>query len=109
MVAVTMLLPILGACCVAMLVPTIMRNAPIYDSLREHTLRSERARQDKIGKNKHFQPKIKTIRIIISGYPRQRWHGGRRPLLKDGQLRGQVRWQTIRLSLYQTPNVRFQG
>ena len=48
--SVTMLLPMLGACCVAMLVPTIMRNAPIYDSLREHTLRSERARQDKIGK-----------------------------------------------------------
>ena len=44
--SVTMLLPMLGACCVAMLVPTLMRNAPIYDSLREHTLRSERARQD---------------------------------------------------------------
>ena len=32
--SVTMLLPMLGACCVAMLVPTLMRNAPIYDSLR---------------------------------------------------------------------------
>jgi CIC family chloride channel protein len=48
--SVTMLLPMLGACCVAMLVPTLMRNPPIYDSLREHTLRSERARQREIGK-----------------------------------------------------------
>jgi CIC family chloride channel protein len=39
---VTMLLPMLGACFVAMLVPMLMRNAPIYDSLREHTLRLER-------------------------------------------------------------------
>jgi CIC family chloride channel protein len=31
----TMLLPMLGACFVAMLVPTLLGNAPIYDSLRE--------------------------------------------------------------------------
>jgi CIC family chloride channel protein len=39
---VTMLLPMLGACFVAMLLPTLLRNPPIYDSLREHTLRLER-------------------------------------------------------------------
>jgi len=38
---VTMLLPMLGACFVAMLVPMLLRNAPIYESLREHTLRLE--------------------------------------------------------------------
>jgi len=32
---VTMLLPMLGACFVAMLVPTLLGNPPIYDSLRE--------------------------------------------------------------------------
>ena len=32
---VTMLLPMLGACFVAMLVPTLLGNAPIYDALRE--------------------------------------------------------------------------
>jgi CIC family chloride channel protein len=31
----TLLLPMLGACFVAMLVPTLLGNAPIYDSLRE--------------------------------------------------------------------------
>jgi CIC family chloride channel protein len=36
----TMLLPMLGACFTAMLVPTLLRNAPIYDSLRERTLRT---------------------------------------------------------------------
>ena len=39
---VTMLLPMLGACFLAMLVPMLVRNAPIYNSLREHTLRLER-------------------------------------------------------------------
>jgi CIC family chloride channel protein len=33
--SVTMLLPMLGACYVAMLVPTLLRDPPIYDSLRE--------------------------------------------------------------------------
>lgn len=32
---VTMLLPMLGACFMAMLVPTLMHDAPIYDLLRE--------------------------------------------------------------------------
>jgi len=39
---VTTLLPMLGACFMAMLVPMLLRNAPIYDALREHTLRLER-------------------------------------------------------------------
>ena len=39
-----MLLPMLGACFMAMLVPTLMRDAPIYDSLRELTLERERTR-----------------------------------------------------------------
>ena len=42
---VTMLLPMLAACFVAMLVPMLLRNAPIYESLREHTLRCEQAIQ----------------------------------------------------------------
>jgi CIC family chloride channel protein len=49
---VTMLLPMLGACFVAMLVPTLLRNAPIYDSLREHTLRRERLLQEKAHKSR---------------------------------------------------------
>ena len=36
---VTMLLPMLGASFVAMLVPTLVGNAPIYDSLKQQTLR----------------------------------------------------------------------
>jgi CIC family chloride channel protein len=39
---VTMLLPMLGACFVAMLLPMLLRNPPIYESLREHTLRLQR-------------------------------------------------------------------
>jgi CIC family chloride channel protein len=39
----TLLLPMLGACFTAMLVPTLARNEPIYDSLRILTLRRERA------------------------------------------------------------------
>jgi CIC family chloride channel protein len=39
---VTMLLPMLGACFAAMLLPMLLRDPPIYDSLREHTLRLER-------------------------------------------------------------------
>jgi CIC family chloride channel protein len=38
--SVTMLLPMLAACFAAMVVPTRLENAPIYDSLRELTLRS---------------------------------------------------------------------
>src|SRR5262249_23620399 len=38
----TMLLPMLVAGFAAMLVPILLRDAPIYDSLREHTLRRER-------------------------------------------------------------------
>ena len=42
--SVTMLLPMLGACFVAMLVPVLLSNPPIYDSLREITLQRERER-----------------------------------------------------------------
>jgi hypothetical protein len=37
-----MLLPMLVACFAAMLVPTLLRNAPLCESLREHMLRGER-------------------------------------------------------------------
>lgn len=40
--SVTMLLPMLAACFVAMLVPSLLGNPPIYDSLRELVLRRER-------------------------------------------------------------------
>ena len=33
-----MLLPMIAACFAAMLVPNLLRSAPIYDSLRERTL-----------------------------------------------------------------------
>jgi CIC family chloride channel protein len=46
----TMLLPMLAACFAAMLVPTLLRDAPIYDSLREHTLRRERVLRQKTQK-----------------------------------------------------------
>jgi len=45
--SVTMLLLMLGACFVAMLVPTLLRDVPIYDALREHTTRRERAAHSK--------------------------------------------------------------
>ena len=38
-----MLLPMLAACFMAMVVPTLLRDAPIYESLRERTLRSSRS------------------------------------------------------------------
>jgi chloride channel protein, CIC family len=41
---VTMLLPMLGACFTAMLTTTLLRDPPIYDSLRERTLERERTR-----------------------------------------------------------------
>jgi CIC family chloride channel protein len=40
--AFTLLLPMLGACFAAMLVATLLRDAPIYDALREGTLRREK-------------------------------------------------------------------
>jgi hypothetical protein len=43
--SVTMLLPMLGACFVAMLVPTLLRDAPVYDSLRELILRREKGHE----------------------------------------------------------------
>jgi chloride channel protein, CIC family len=41
---VSLFLPMLGACAIAMLIPTLLRNEPIYDSLRDALLRGERAR-----------------------------------------------------------------
>jgi CIC family chloride channel protein len=38
----TMLLPMVGACFAAMLVATLLRDPPIYESLREETLRRAR-------------------------------------------------------------------
>jgi chloride channel protein, CIC family len=43
--SVQMLLPMLGACCLAMLVPTLLRNAPIYESLGANLLRESRVNQ----------------------------------------------------------------
>jgi CIC family chloride channel protein len=40
----TMLLPMLGACFAAMLVPNLMRSAPIYESLRERVIPSQQRR-----------------------------------------------------------------
>jgi len=40
----------LVACFAAMLVPTLLRDAPIYDSLREHTLRHEKVLQQQTQK-----------------------------------------------------------
>jgi CIC family chloride channel protein len=42
--SVTMLLPMLGACFAAMLVPLMLGNAPIYESLRANLLRSNGAK-----------------------------------------------------------------
>jgi CIC family chloride channel protein len=42
----TLLLPMLGACFAAMLVPTLLGDPPIYDSLRERTLQSQRTEEE---------------------------------------------------------------
>jgi CIC family chloride channel protein len=44
---VSMLLPMVGACAMAMLTPTLLKDPPIYDSLREQTVARERARLDR--------------------------------------------------------------
>jgi chloride channel protein, CIC family len=41
----TMLLPMLGACFAAMLLPNLLHSAPIYQSLREHAARRQRRDQ----------------------------------------------------------------
>jgi CIC family chloride channel protein len=41
--AFSLLLPMLGACFAAMLIPTLLRDLPIYEALREGTLRRERS------------------------------------------------------------------
>lgn len=40
--SVTLLLPMVGACFTAMLVPTLLGNAPIYDALRQRAAKAER-------------------------------------------------------------------
>jgi CIC family chloride channel protein len=42
---ITMILPMLGACFLAMLLPTLLGSTPIYESLREITLRRNRVTQ----------------------------------------------------------------
>jgi CIC family chloride channel protein len=42
----TLLLPMLSACFAAMLIPTVLKEAPIYDSLREPTLRVQQRLQE---------------------------------------------------------------
>jgi CIC family chloride channel protein len=44
---VTMLLPMLGASAMAMLTPTLIKDPPIYDPLRERTVKRERARLER--------------------------------------------------------------
>ena len=51
---VTMLLPMLEACFTAMLVPALLRSAPIYDSLREDLVRREQARRSNIASGKEL-------------------------------------------------------
>jgi CIC family chloride channel protein len=48
---VTMLLPMLGACFAAMLLPTLLRDAPIYDSLRVRIVRIQESDKDDAGTN----------------------------------------------------------
>jgi CIC family chloride channel protein len=47
--SLTMLLPMLGACFAAMLVPTMLGNAPIYDSLRERPAPESAGAEEKGG------------------------------------------------------------
>ena len=49
---VTMLLPMLAACFAAMLLPTLLRDLPIYDSLRERIVRIQESDKDAAGTNK---------------------------------------------------------
>jgi CIC family chloride channel protein len=42
--AFALLLPMLGACCAAMVVPALLRNVPIYESLRDRLLKTRGAR-----------------------------------------------------------------
>jgi chloride channel protein, CIC family len=49
---VTMLLPMLGACAMAMLTPTLLRDPPIYDALRERTVRQETARLEQMARER---------------------------------------------------------
>jgi CIC family chloride channel protein len=42
----TMLLPMIAACFAAMLVPNLLRGAPIYDSLRERLFRLQHSEEE---------------------------------------------------------------
>ena len=48
----TLLLPMLAACFAAMTVPTLVGNVPVYDSLRELTLRSQKSRPSQVSEQK---------------------------------------------------------
>jgi CIC family chloride channel protein len=60
-----MLLPMLGACITAMLLPTLMRNAPIYDSLRVRT-----SLEDKGGMEEVRRRRVRTFRAGIRKFLR---------------------------------------
>jgi CIC family chloride channel protein len=55
---VTMLLPMLGACAMAMLTPTLLKDPPIYDSLRERIVKRD--------------PRLGFLRTL-GGMRRRRW------------------------------------
>ena len=48
----TMLLPMLGACFAAMLIPSLLHSAPIYESLRERLIHRQRSGGDKCSTGK---------------------------------------------------------
>jgi CIC family chloride channel protein len=54
---VTLLLPMLAATFMAMLVPTLLQNAPIYDSLRERILPRETVKTDRPRKQTRPTPR----------------------------------------------------
>jgi CIC family chloride channel protein len=43
----TLLLPMLSSCFAAMLAPTLLRDPPVYDSLRERTLQTQKREEDR--------------------------------------------------------------
>jgi CIC family chloride channel protein len=68
----TMLLPMLGACFMAMLVPTMLRDPPIYDSLRELTHASEKEQPPEPA------PKVEAPESKTARNSRKRGRGKRR-------------------------------
>jgi CIC family chloride channel protein len=64
--SVTLLLPMLGACFIAMLVPTVLRNPPIYDSLRELTMA---AAKEAYARSAKFLPGWRTKQARVVARP----------------------------------------